>query len=87
MRKIYFNIFIGVIILLWIVYFIRNIFSEDVNEGISEGISGCISEGFTPRIHALYRPYVRHFNQHYEYFTNEYGINTITNKLRKWNIY
>jgi hypothetical protein len=79
MRKIYFNIFIGIIILLWIVYFIRNIFSKDVSEDISEG--------FTPRIHALYRPYVRHFNQHYEYFTNEYGINTITNKLRKWNIY
>ena len=75
MRKIYFNIFIGIIILLWIIYFIRNIFSEGA------------SEGFTPRIHALYRPYVRHFNQHYEYFTNEYGIDTITNKLRKWNIY
>ena len=79
MRKIYFNIFIGIIIFLWIVYLIRNIFSEGVSKGVSEG--------FTPRIHALYRPYVRHFNQHYEYFTNEYGINTITNKLRKWNIY
>jgi hypothetical protein len=79
MRKIYFNIFIGIIILLWVIYFIRNIFSEYVSEDINEG--------FTPRIHALYRPYVRHFNQHYEYFTSQYGIDTISNKLRKWNIY
>jgi len=72
MRKIYFNIFFSIIILLWIVYFVQSYTQY---------------EGFTPQIHGLYRPYVRKFNQHYEYFINQYGPQIIFNKLRKWNIY
>ena len=73
MNKIYLNIFIGIIILLWIIYFIQ--FYSNYNEG------------FTPRINAFYRPYVRSFNINYESFVNNYGPNVIFNKLKKWNIY
>ena len=36
-------------------------------------------EGFTP--------YIRTLNHHYEYFTTNFGLQPIFNKLRKWNIY
>ena len=45
------------------------------------------TETFTPRIRAFYRPYVRNMNQYYDYALNEYGLQFIMNKLRKWNIY
>jgi len=44
-------------------------------------------ESFTPRIRAFYRPYVRNMNQYVDYAQNNYGLQFITNKLRKWNIY
>lgn len=72
MRKIYFKLLVGIIVLLWVIYFIQT-FTK--------------SEGFTPRINSLYRPYMRHFNQRYESFANNYGSRVIMNKLRKWNIY
>lgn len=71
MRKIYLKILIGIIVLLWIVYFLQSF----------------TKEGFTPKINSMYRPYVRHINQTYETFVGNYGPNVIINKLKKWNIY
>jgi hypothetical protein len=72
MRKIYLKIFIGLVVLLWIIYFISSLPKY---------------EGFTPKIRCMYRPYIRYYNQGYESFVNNYGPNVILNKLRKWNIY
>lgn len=78
MRKIYFKIFVSIIIILWIIYFIQTYISiKHTNK----------NEGFTPKINALYRPYVRNMNQTYETFINNYGSNVIMNKLKKWNVY
>ena len=44
-------------------------------------------EGFTPKINAMYRPYVRDINNKYESFMNNYGPDVIINKLKKWDIY
>jgi hypothetical protein len=77
MRKIYLKILIGIVVLLWVIYFIQ-ILNTDKNKD---------KEGFTPKIRELYRPYVRTFNQGYESFVNNYGPKVIMNKLRKWNIY
>jgi len=74
MRKIYFNIFVGIIVILWFIYFIQT-------------YTSIINEGFTPKIKSLYRPYVRNINQQYETFVNNYGTNVIINKLKKWNIF
>jgi hypothetical protein len=74
MRKIYFKIFVSIIILLWIIYFIQT-------------YTYILNEGFTPKINSLYRPYVRNMNQTYETFVNNYGPNVIMTKLKKWNIY
>jgi hypothetical protein len=72
MRKIYFKILVGLVVLLWVIYFIQSFTKY---------------EGFTPRINSLYRPHIRRFNQVYESFVNNYGPKVIMNKLRKWNIY
>ena len=74
MRKIYFKLFVGIILILWIIYFIQT-FSIVKNEP------------FIPKIHSLYRPYIRNINQNYETFVSNYGPNVIINKLKKWNIY
>ena len=68
MRKIYFKILVGIVVLLWVIYFIQ---------------SFATYEGFTPKINSLYRPYIRQFNQGYESFANNYGQRVIMNKLRK----
>jgi hypothetical protein len=44
-------------------------------------------ETFTPKINAMYRPYVREINNKYESFMNNYGPDVIINKLKKWDIY
>jgi hypothetical protein len=75
MRKIYFKIFVSIIVVLWIIYFIQT-YTSSIN-----------NEGFTPKINSLYRPYVRHINNKYETFINNYGPNIIINKLKKFNIY
>jgi hypothetical protein len=73
MRKhIYFNILITIIAILWIIYFIQS-FTH--------------IESFTPKIHSMYRPYIRSINQQYESFASDYGPNVVMNKLKKWNIY
>ena len=64
MGKIYFKILVGIVVLLWAIYLIQ---------GFNK------YEGFTPKIHSLYRPYVRQMNH--------YGPSVIMNKLIKWNIY
>ncbi len=74
MRKIYFKLFVGIIVVLWIIYFIQTYIF-------------LVSEGFTPKINSLYRPYVRNMNQTYESFINNYGPNVIINKLKKWDVY
>ncbi len=79
MRKIYLKILIGIVVLLWVIYFI-----QILNTGKNKNKD---KEGFTPKIRELYRPYVRTFNQGYENFVNNYGPKVIMNKLRKWNIY
>jgi hypothetical protein len=76
MRRIYLKIFVAIIVLLWIIYFIQTYTHTHV-----------LNEGFTPKINALYRPYVRHMNQTYESFVNNYGLNVIRTKLKKWNIF
>ena len=74
MRKTYFNIFIGIIVVLWIIYFIQT-FMLTTNEA------------FTPQINSLYRPYIRKINQKYETFVSNYGTDTIIHKLKKFHIY
>lgn len=75
MRKIgYLKILLGIIVVLWIIYFIQSYIVIN-------------NEGFTPKINSLYRPYIRSMNQGYETFINNYGPNIIINKLKKWNIY
>ena len=44
-------------------------------------------EAFTPKINAMYRPYVRDINNKYDSFMNNYGPDVIINKLKKWDIY
>lgn len=82
MRKIYLKILIGIVVLLWIIYFI-----QVLNTSNNKDNNKYKKEGFTSRIHSLYRPYIRTVNQGYESFVNNYGPNIIINKLRKWNIY
>jgi len=65
-------ILVAIILLVWI--------SKRINHAN-------IEEPFTPRIRAFYRPYVRNMNQYYDRALNDYGLQFITNKLRKWNIY
>jgi len=77
MGKIYFKLFIGIIISLWIIYFIQYFIFEP-NYSV---------ETFTPKINSMYRPYVRTINSNYENFVSNYGPNVIMNKLKKWNIY
>ena len=74
MRKIYLKILIGIIILLWIIYFIQCYF-------ISK------KEPFIPKLNEIYRPYIRKCNQCYEHFVNNYGTNVVMTKLKKWNIF
>jgi hypothetical protein len=73
MSKIYLKILIGIVILLWVVYFIQ--------------IYNTNKETFTPKINSMYRPYARKLNQTCEHFINNYSPNIIVNKLRKWNVY
>ena len=84
MRKItttnkYLKILIGIVVFLWIIYFIQML--------IANKNKNKWKEGFTPRIRGIYRPYVRTMNRGFESFVNNYGPNVIMNKLRKWNIY
>ena len=72
MRKIYLNILFILIIFLICYYFFYYYHKK---------------EAFTPYIRSLYRPYIRNFNFHIDYLSNNYGLQTIFNKLRKWNIY
>ena len=74
MYKPYFNIIIGIISILFIIYFIQSFI--------------CISnEGFTSQINSLYRPYIRNINQNYDTFVSNYGTDTIIHKLKKFHIY
>jgi hypothetical protein len=70
-KHIYFYILISIVILLWVIYFIKY-YSK---------------EGFTPKINGTIRPYMRNIRNGYEHFTNNYGSNVIMTKLRKYNIY
>lgn len=88
MRKIYLKILIGIVVILWVIYFI-----QQMNRSDSNSDCGCCNnnnnnkEGFTSNIKGLYRPYIRTLNQKYESFINNYGSNVVFTKLRKWNIY
>ena len=73
MCKIHFKLLVGIIVSLWIVYFIQTFTS--------------LNEGFTPKINSIYRPYVRTIHQNYESFVSNYGPGVMINKLKKWNIY
>ncbi len=72
MSNIYFKILIGIVILLWIIYYIQY---------------SVLTEPFTPRLRGIYRPYIRKINNHYDNFVSNFGSNVIMNKLRKYNIY
>ena len=65
------TILIGIVILLWIVYFIQSQIQKQNQK-----------EGFVSKI----RPYIRSLNKYYDYAFNNYGPNVIINKLRKWSI-
>ena len=73
MRQIYLKILIGIICVLWIIYFIQNV-KFDKNEG------------FIPMGASIYRPYIRNMNQIYENFSNNYGSHIIMTKLKKYKI-
>lgn len=78
MRKIhnhYFKTFVSIIVVLWFIYFLQTYFFQNQKEG------------FTPKIQALYRPYIRYIRQTYNKLLNDYGPNVIVTKLKKWNIY
>lgn len=74
MHKIYFKVLIGIIFILWIIYFMQTILFIK-------------NEGFTSKINSICRPYIRNINQNYETFVSNYGPNVIMNKLKKWDIY
>lgn len=74
MRKTYLKTLIGIVILLWTIYFIQNYYTKQ-------------QETFIPKINSLYRPCVRHINNCYENFINNYGPNVVLTKLKKWHIY
>jgi hypothetical protein len=76
MLKVYFKILIGILSVTFAIILLW-IVIQDLK----------IKEGFTPKIHAMYRPYVRTLNQGYQTFANNYGPQVILYKLRKWNIY
>ena len=73
MHKIHLKLLIGIIVILWIIYFIQHFANKH--------------EPFTPKINSIYRPYMRSINQTYESFMSNYGSNVIINKLKKWNVY
>jgi len=73
MRQIYLKMLVGIICVLWIIYFIQS-------------FRFCKNEGFTPMVASIYRPYIRNMNQIYEKFGNNYGSNVIITKLKKFNI-
>ena len=78
MRKIYLKILVGIVVCLWALYFIQNLINYYMNYK---------KEPFTPKLHGVYRPYIRRLHQHYESFMNNYGSDVIMTKLKKWNIY
>lgn len=74
MYKPYFNIIIGIISILFIIYFIQTfIFISN--------------EGFTSKINSIYRPYIRNLNQTYDTFVSNNGTDTIIHKLKKLHIF
>ena len=73
MRQIYLKILIGIICILWIIYFIQN-------------LTFTTNDGFTTMGASIYRPYIRNVNQIYEHFSNNYGSNVIMTKLKKYKI-
>jgi len=87
MRKIYLKILIGIVVILWVIYFIQQMTKSDSNSDCGCCNNNNKKEGFTSNIKGLYRPYVRTLNQKYESFMNNYGSNVVFTKLRKWNIY
>lgn len=82
MRKIYLKLLIGIVVLLWVIYFIQMLLASNINTNANTTF-----EAFTPKINGLYRPYVRKMDQHYESFIGDYGPKVISTKLRKWNIF
>jgi len=74
MRQTYLKILVGLVILVWFVYLIQEYMMKK-------------TEPFTPHIRGLYRPYIRHFNHHYDRLKDNYGLDVIWTKLRKWNIW
>lgn len=96
MNKIYLKLFVGIIVGLWIIYFLQMMFNNStfINTSYNDckcggkrckcgKPSGCGCEGFT----SSFRPYIRKLNQTYDNLISNYGPNTITHKLKKWNIY
>lgn len=69
MCKMYTKIVIGLVIGLWLFYWLQGTINRE------------------PFVSNLYRPYIRTMNQKYESFMDNYGPNTVVNKLKKWNIY
>lgn len=74
MRQIYLKVLVGLVILVWSVYLIQEYIIKR-------------PEPFTPHIRGIYRPYIRHFNHHYDRLMDNYGFEVIWTKLRKWNIW
>jgi hypothetical protein len=73
MRQNYLKILIGIICVLWIIYFIQN-------------VTFYKNEGFIPMGASIYRQSIRNMNQVYEQFSNNYDSHIIMTKLKKYKI-
>jgi hypothetical protein len=71
MRNIYLKTLLGIIGLLWLIYFLQY-YTQPKKETF---------------VQSMCRPYVRNINQTYDTFVNNYGPDVIMTKLKKWNIY
>lgn len=69
----YLYLLISLVITLWIIYLFVDTDTDTDTEK---------KEPFTSRI----RPHIRTVNKLYEGFIDNYGVNVIMTKLRKWNI-
>lgn len=86
MKNIYLKTFVGIIVGLWIIYFFHMWQTSRTNKSKCN-CSNNVSEGFTPKINATVRPYIRSANQKYDKIMRDYGPSAISHKLKKLNIF
>lgn len=96
MGKIFLKVFIGIIVALWIFYFIQMYTSYNLNESYNGCPNGCNCrncrnkcsdcpcnrEGFVSNLRAGFR----NAKRDYETFISDYDPSNITHKFKKWNM-